>query len=96
LDFGEGGGFSEKVVDTKVGLWADAITEAISRRGNPKNWGRFFLGKDLTALFRLMKYRLFFESRAERGSQKIIWFYFSEKRCNRPLQSRYRAEIIFC
>jgi hypothetical protein len=29
----------------------------------------------------LMKYRLFFERRAPRGAQKIIWFHFNEKRC---------------
>jgi hypothetical protein len=48
--------------------------------GNPiipgfstENWVIFNLGVLSTALFRLMKPRLLFESRAERGSQTIIW-----------------------
>ncbi len=34
-----------------------------------------------TALCKRMWYRVFVESRAERGSQQKLWFYLSAKRC---------------
>ena len=34
-----------------------------------------------TALFKRVRYKVFVESLAERGSQQKLWFYLSAKRC---------------
>jgi hypothetical protein len=54
----------------------NALLESVARHLREK-----VAKTQVTALCKRVWYRIFVESRAERGSQQKFWFYISAKRC---------------